>query len=290
MQIILVSGLSGAGKSTALRILEDSGYYCIDNLPLSMLEQLAQIYQQYGYNNIAVGVDIKTSPLLHQLPQLIKALRENGIDTRLIYLDANNTSLLTRFSETRRKHPLTTATRTIEESIDLERDLLAEIAMLSHRIDTSHLSANDLRKLVKEFVKADFNQLNIIIQSFGFKYHLPIDSDFVFDVRCLPNPHYDKNIRDFNGTQEPIIEFLDKEPSVQNMLGDIYNMLSRWFDEFSRDNRNYLTVSIGCTGGKHRSVYLTEKLSQLVRRNFPYNVITRHRQLLKQETNTPKEK
>lgn len=281
MQVTLVSGLSGAGKSTALRILEDSGYYCIDNLPLSMLEQLTQIYQQYGYTKIAVGVDTKTSSLLDGLPESIKILRNNGIDVRMIYLDANNSSLMTRYSETRRKHPLSAATRTVEDCIELERDILAEIAVISHRIDTSNLSANDLRKLVKEFVEADFNQLNIIIQSFGFKYHLPIDSDFVFDVRCLPNPHYDKTIRDFNGTELPIIEFLEKEASVQNMLNDIYTMLSRWFDEFSRDNRNYLTISIGCTGGKHRSVYLTEKLSHLIRRNFPYNVITRHRQLMK---------
>jgi len=281
MQIILVSGLSGAGKSTALRILEDSAYYCVDNLPLSMLEQLAQIYQQYGYNKIAVGVDTKTSPLLNELPKSIKTLRNNNIDVRMIYLDANNNSLMTRYSETRRKHPLSSTTRTVEDCIELERDILAEIAMIAHRIDTSNLSANDLRKLVKEFVEADFNQLNIIIQSFGFKYHLPIDSDFVFDVRCLPNPHYDKSIRDFNGTEKPIIEFLDKEKAVQNMLNDIYTMLSRWFDEFSRDNRNYLTISIGCTGGKHRSVYLTEKLSLLIKQNFSYNVITRHRQLMK---------
>ena len=282
MNIILISGLSGAGKSTAIRILEDSGFYCVDNLPLSMLEQLASIYKSYGYTKIAVGVDTRTSPLLDQLPKSIKVLRNNNIDVRAIYLDASDSCLLTRFSETRRKHPLSGNFRTVEECISIERDLLADISLIAHRIDTSNLSANALRKIIKEFVDADFKQMNIIVQSFGFKYGLPIDSDFVFDVRCLPNPHYDKAIREFNGTQQPIIDFLDKEPSVQNMLKDIYTMTSKWFDEFSSDNRNYLTIAIGCTGGKHRSVYLTEALSKLIRKNFQYNVIARHRQIINQ--------
>ncbi|MBX9867236.1 MAG: RNase adapter RapZ [Burkholderiales bacterium] len=287
MNIILISGLSGAGKSTALRILEDSGFYCVDNLPLTMLEQLASIYKSYGYTKIAVGVDTRTSPLLDQLPKSIKVLRNNNIDVRAIYLDASDNCLLTRFSETRRKHPLSGNLRTVEECIAIERDLLADISLIAHRIDTSNLSANALRKIIKEFVDADFKQMNIIVQSFGFKYGLPIDSDFVFDVRCLPNPHYDKSIREFNGTQQPIIDFLDKEPSVQNMLNDIYTMTSKWFDEFSSDNRNYLTIAIGCTGGKHRSVYLTEALSQLIRKNFKYNVIARHRQIINQSALDP---
>ena len=280
MQIVLVSGLSGAGKSTALTILEDSGYYCVDNLPLTMIEELAHIYQHYDYTQIAVGVDTRTSPLLDQFPRSIVALRDRGFDVRVVYLDANNSCLLTRYSETRRKHPLATPERTVEECINIERDLLADISQLAHRIDTSNLSANSLRKMIKEFVLADFNQLNIIIQSFGFKYGLPIDSDFVFDVRCLPNPHYDKSIREFNGTQQPIINFLAKEPTVDSMILDIYTMVSRWFDSFSQDNRNYLTIAIGCTGGKHRSVYIAGELSKIIGRNFPYNVITRHRQLI----------
>jgi UPF0042 nucleotide-binding protein len=280
MQIVLVSGLSGAGKSTALRILEDSGYYCVDNLPLTMLEQLADIYQHYGYTNIAVGVDTRTSPLLDQFPKSIKELRKKSIDVRAIYLDATTDCLVTRYSETRRKHPLSFGSRTVEECIEIERDLLADISLVAHRVDTSDLSANSLRKIIKEFVQADFNQLNIIVQSFGFKFGLPIDSDFVFDVRCLPNPHYDKSISKFNGTEQPIIDFLAQEPAVENMLHDIYTMVSRWFDAFSQDNRNYLTIAIGCTGGKHRSAYLAEKLTQLIRHTFPYNVISRHRQLL----------
>lgn len=283
MKIVIVSGMSGAGKSTALRILEDSGYYCIDNLPLTMIEQLIQIYQRYDYKNIAIGVDTRTSPLLDQLPKSIKVLR-NNFDVHLVYLDATNNCLVTRFSETRRKHPLSRDNRTLEECISIERDLLADISHISHRIDTSDLSANALRKLIKDFVNADYNQMNIIIQSFGFKYGLPIDSDFVFDVRCLPNPHYDKSIREFNGTQQPIIDFLSKEPSVEKMLQDIYSMTSSWFSSFASDNRNYLTISIGCTGGKHRSVYLTEQLSKLIKQKYSYNVNTRHRQMIINES------
>lgn len=280
MKIIIVSGASGAGKSTALRILEDNDYYCVDNIPLIMLEQLVSLYTEFNYNKIAIGIDTKTSPLLHNLPKVLKVLRNNGIEAKLLYLDASNECLVTRFSETRRKHPLSNELRTIEESINLERKNLSEIAYLSHRIDTSDLSANSLRKLVKDFVEAGSKQMNIIVQSFGFKYGLPQDSDFVFDVRCLPNPHYNKEIKDFNGTQEPIIAFLEKEPLVIKMRDDIYNMVSNWFDLFSNDNRNYITIGIGCTGGKHRSVYLTEAVSKLIRENFSYTVITRHRQMI----------
>lgn len=280
MKVIIVSGLSGAGKSTALRILEDSGYHCVDNIPFNLLEQLIFIYKQYNYEQIAVGVDTRTSSLLEQLPKSLKVLRHNNFDVRLVYLDANNDCIITRYSETRRKHPLSNEIRTLSECIDIERELLADISHISHHIDTSDLSANALRKMIKDFVNADYNQMNIIVQSFGFKYGLPNDSDFVFDVRCLPNPHYDKSIREFNGTQQPIIDFLSKEPDVQVMLDDIYAMVHKWFNSFSQDNRNYLTISIGCTGGKHRSVYLTEQLSKLIRQNFPYNTITRHRQMI----------
>lgn len=280
MKVIIVSGLSGAGKSTALRILEDSGYHCVDNIPFNLLEQLIFIYKQYNYEQIAVGVDTRTSSLLEQLPKSLKVLRHNNFDVRLVYLDASNDCIVTRYSETRRKHPLSNEIRTLGECIDIERELLADISHISHHIDTSDLSANALRKMIKDFVNADYNQMNIIVQSFGFKYGLPNDSDFVFDVRCLPNPHYDKSIREFNGTQQPIIDFLSKEPDVQVMLDDIYAMVHKWFNSFSQDNRNYLTISIGCTGGKHRSVYLTEQLSKLIRQNFPYNTITRHRQMI----------
>lgn len=279
MQLILLSGLAGAGKSTALKILEDSGYYCVDNLPPPMLVQLIETYAlSTDAKKIAVSVDTRSYAMLRQLPNAIQNLATLGIETKIIFLDARTEVLITRFSETRRKHPLSDGKKTISDCIREEQEILSSISPLAHRIDTSDLSANNLRNIIKQFVNADYSQLNIVIQSFGFKYGLPIDSDFVFDVRCLPNPHYDPAIRNFNGTETPIIEFLDKQAKVQLMIQDIYAMLSRWLSEFSRDNRNYVTISIGCTGGKHRSVYITDKLSKLILQSG-YKTITRHRQI-----------
>ena len=279
MQLILISGLAGAGKSTALRILEDSGYSCVDNLPPSLLPKLVEMYSLiYNSKKIAVSLDTRSLILLHQLPDAIKSLKESGIDTKIIFLEAREDVLIKRFSETRRRHPLSDDKNTISDCITEERELLASMSIIAHRIDTSDLSANSLRSIVKQFAEADYSQLNIVVQSFGFKYGLPIDSDFVFDVRCLPNPYYDKEIRQFNGLEEPIIKFLNKQDKARKMINDIYNMISSWVSEFSRDNRNYLTISIGCTGGKHRSVYITEKLAEIIRADG-YKTITRHRHI-----------
>ena len=279
MQLILISGLSGAGKSTALKILEDSGYYCVDNLPIPMLEQLINLYTQYNYKKIALSVDTRSSPMLEQLPKSIKVLQQQGVKTQIIYLDAKDDILIKRFSETRRKHPLSDGKNTVSDCIKQERRMLEPVEAVAHKIDTSDLSANTLRNFVKQFVNADFSQLNIIIQSFGFKYGLPIDSDFVFDARCLANPYYDPEIRDFNGMQQPIIDFLDKQEKVQEMCQDIYELIGKWLHEFAADNRNYLTISIGCTGGKHRSVYLVEKLATMFKQQYSYQVLKRHRQI-----------
>ena len=279
MQLILISGLSGAGKSTALKILEDSGYYCVDNLPIPMLEQLINLYTQYNYKKIALSVDTRSSPMLEQLPKSIKVLQQQGVKTQIIYLDAKDDILIKRFSETRRKHPLSDGKNTVSDCIKQERRMLEPVEAIAHKIDTSDLSANTLRNFVKQFVNADFSQLNIIIQSFGFKYGLPIDSDFVFDARCLANPYYDPEIRDFNGMQQPIIDFLDKQEKVQEMCQDIYELIGKWLHEFAADNRNYLTISIGCTGGKHRSVYLVEKLATMFKQQYSYQVLKRHRQI-----------
>jgi UPF0042 nucleotide-binding protein len=279
MQLILISGLAGAGKSTALRILEDSGYNCVDNLPPTMLPQLVEMYSLiYNSKKIAVSLDTRSLILLRQLPSAIANLKQLGIQTKIIFLEAHEDVLIKRFSETRRRHPLSDDKKTISDCIYEEQEVLSSISLMAHRIDTSDLSANNLRSIVKQFVEADYSQLNIVIQSFGFKYGLPIDSDFVFDVRCLPNPHYDKEIRHFNGLDEPIIDFLKKEDKVKKMIDDIYNMVSPWIKEFSLDNRNYLTISIGCTGGKHRSVYIAEKLAQNIKIDN-YKTITRHRHI-----------
>lgn len=279
MQLILLSGMAGAGKSTALRILEDSGYYCVDNLPPPMLMQLMETYAlSTDTKKVAVSIDTRSLSLLRQLPNAILNVHNLGIETKIIFLDARVDVLIKRFSETRRKHPLSDGKKTIHDCILEEYEILAAISSLAHRIDTSDLSANTLRNIIKQFVEADYSQLNVVIQSFGFKYGLPIDSDFVFDVRCLPNPHYDPKIREFNGTEEPIISFLSKEPKVNKMIADIFQIVNDWLPEFSRDNRNYVTISIGCTGGKHRSVYIGKILAQLVTQ-AGYKVITRHRQI-----------
>ena len=279
MQLILISGLAGAGKSTALKILEDSGFYCVDNLPPPMLIQLIELYAfTSDIKKIAVGIDTRSYSLLRQLPHAINNIQKLGIETKIIFLDARTDVLIKRFSETRRKHPLSDGQNTISDCIAKEHEILAAISSLAHRIDTSDLSANQLRNIIKQFVNADYSGLNIVLQSFGFKYGLPIDSDFVFDVRCLPNPHYDPNIREFNGAEQPIIDFLGQQDKVALMINDIYTMVYKWLEEFSRDNRNYVTISIGCTGGKHRSVYIAEQLAKMIAAKG-YKTITRHRQI-----------
>lgn len=279
MQLVLISGLAGAGKSTALKILEDAGYLCIDNLPPSFLRDVVNLYKDSSdVKKIAVGIDSRVHALLKELPIAIKSIEKLDLETKIIFLDARDEILINRFSETRRKHPLSNGSNTIEDCIKEEREELIEIASMAHHIDTSNLSANNLRRMVKEFVHADYSQMNIVIQSFGFKFGLPIDSDFVFDVRCLPNPYYDKEIKDFNGREKPVIEFLNAQPKAIEMTNDIYNLLKNWLKEFSQDNRNYLTVSIGCTGGKHRSVYITEQLAQKIQ-HLGFKVLTRHRQI-----------
>ena len=279
MQLILISGLAGAGKSTALKILEDSGFTCVDNLPPPLLLQLVEMYTlSADVKKIAVSVDTRSYSMLRQLPNAIQNLSALGIETKVIFLDARIDVLIKRFSETRRKHPLSDNKKTISDCILEEQEILSGISNIAHRIDTSDLSANNLRSIVKQFVEADYSQLNIVVQSFGFKYGLPIDSDFVFDVRCLPNPHYDPAIRDFNGTEQPIIDFLSRQDKVQQMINGILTMISPWLSEFSMDNRNYLTIAIGCTGGKHRSVYIAEYLARLIRETG-YKTMVRHRQI-----------
>ncbi len=279
MQLILISGMAGAGKSTALKILEDSGYYCVDNLPPPMLLQLIEMYlYNHSIKKIAVSVDTRSYSMLRQLPLAIENLSKLGIELKIIYLDATDDILVQRFSETRRKHPLSDGYKTIIDCIKEEKEILSTISHIAHRIDTSDLTAKELKAVIKQFVNADYSQLNIVLQSFGFKYGVPIDSDFVFDVRCLPNPYYDPLIRDYNGMQVPISEFLEKQEKVREMVVDIYNFVSKWLLDFSLDNRNYVTISVGCTGGMHRSVFIIEKLAKLIA-NDGYKAIIRHRQI-----------
>jgi len=277
VQLFLISGLSGSGKSIALKVLEDSGYYCVDNLPADLLAALVEHLQHAGYNNIAVSIDVRSANSVQRLPPLLQQTKQQGTDVHVLFLDAQTDTLVKRFSETRRLHPLSDGVRTLPECVSYERELLTEISDIGHHIDTTELNANALRAWIKQFIKLDRARLTLLFQSFGFKHGIPLDADLVFDVRCLPNPHYDEKLRPLTGRDAAVIEFLETTPSVQDMFGDIVNFLQRWLPSFIADNRSYLTVAIGCTGGQHRSVYLAEKLA----RHFEnqQQVLVRHRQL-----------
>ncbi|BBE50139.1 RNase adapter protein RapZ [Ferriphaselus amnicola] len=276
-QLFLISGLSGSGKSIAIKLLEDNGFYCVDNLPAELLPTLIANLQQAGNRQIAVAVDVRSGGSVRELPALIEQFREQGIDVRLLFLDANNDELVKRYSETRRRHPLSNDTLTLPECVQQERDLLADIGSIGHRIDTSDLNPNALRAWVKSFIQLDRARLTLLFQSFGFKHGIPLDADMVFDVRCLPNPHYNPFLRPLTGRDAPVIQFLEPLPAVQQMYDDIRSFVERWLPAYVADNRSYLTVAVGCTGGQHRSVYLTERLAH----HFApqQQVLVRHREL-----------
>ena len=277
MQLFLISGLSGSGKSIALKVLEDSGYYCVDNLPADLLAALVEHLQHAGYSNIAVSIDVRSANSVQRLPPLLQQIKQQGVDVHVLFLDAQSGTLVKRFSETRRLHPLSDGVRTLPECVSYERELLTEISDIGHHIDTTELNANALRAWIKQFIKLDRARLTLLFQSFGYKHGVPLDSDLVFDVRCLPNPHYNPELQPLTGRDTAVIEFLDNTPSAQDMFRDIRDFVERWLPSFVADNRSYLTVAIGCTGGQHRSVYLAEKLA----RHFEQQqqVLVRHREL-----------
>src|SRR5512142_367995 len=277
MQLFLISGLSGSGKSVALNVLEDSSYYCVDNLPAGLLHVLTNNLKLAGVKKVAVSVDVRSGNTVVLLPQYIEKLKQQDVDVRLLFLDAKDETLVKRFSETRRLHPLSDGVRTLPECVALERELLAEIANIGHHIDTSDLNANALRAWIKQFINLDRARLTLLFESFGFKNGLPLDADFVFDVRCLPNPHYDPLLRPLTGRDQPVIAFLDSNEQVQKMYADIRGFLEGWMPSFVADNRSYLTVAIGCTGGQHRSVYFAERLAQHFKSQ--QQVLLRHREL-----------
>lgn len=276
MQLILVSGLSGSGKSIALNVLEDSGYFCVDNLPLPLLGETAA-YLANRQPRIAISIDARSSSDLRLLPQGLEELRLRGFDVRSLFLEAQSETLVKRFSETRRRHPLSDEGRTLTECIELERERLEAVSDFSHRMDTSDLSPNTLRAWIKDFTALDRSRLTLLFQSFGFKHGIPLDADFVFDMRCLPNPHYDPVLRPLSGKDEAVAAFLQKDAGVQKMLGDVSRFVADWLPCFIRDNRNYLTVALGCTGGQHRSVFFAEQLATCFRGE--YQVLVRHREL-----------
>lgn len=276
MQLFLISGLSGSGKSVALKVLEDNGYYCVDNLPAELLPALMDNLRQVGKDHVAVSIDVRSGGV-QQVPHYIEQLKQYGLDVHLLFLDAQTDTLVKRFSETRRRHPLSDDKLTLPECVQLERDLLAEIGHIGHHIDTSELGANALRAWVKDFIHVDRARLTLLFQSFGFKNGIPLDADMVFDVRCLPNPHYDPVMRPLTGRDTAVIEFLEHTPNAQKMYQDIRSFIEDWLPCFLADNRSYLTVAIGCTGGQHRSVYLAEKLARHFKSQ--QQVLLRHREL-----------
>jgi len=278
MHLVLISGLSGSGKSIALHVLEDAGYYCVDNLPSQLLPQLVGQLDQQGYNKVAVAIDMRGGESIAMLPQQLDALRANDLELQFLFLDAKNQTLLKRYSETRRRHPLASEQRTLMEAITEERVRLDPLASLGHRIDTSDVKPNALREWVRQFIVTEPGQgLTLLFESFGFKHGIPLDADLVFDVRCLPNPHYDLTLRPQTGCDAQVVAFLEGEPEVVHMRDDIARFVATWLPSYIRDNRNYLTVAIGCTGGQHRSVYLAEWLGRMFRDRA--RVLVRHRQL-----------
>jgi UPF0042 nucleotide-binding protein len=279
MQLILISGLSGSGKSIALHVLEDAGYYCVDNLPATLLPELIRQLREAGNGRVAVAIDVRSGASIAALPKQLAELRGHGVDLvdlRFVFLDARDETLIARFSETRRSHPLAGANATLAEAIGRERELLEEIAELGHRIDTSSLHPNALRAWILDFAQLGAaDGLTLLFESFGYKHGIPLDADLVFDVRCLPNPHYDPQLRPLTGRDEAVARFLESQEDVHRMAEDIHHFVARWLPCYIRDNRSYLTVAIGCTGGQHRSVYLAERLAREFRGLA--RVLVRHR-------------
>ncbi len=284
MKLVIISGLSGSGKSVALHTLEDEGYYCVDNLPVGLLpsfiEQITSQQMQI-YDRIAVGIDARSGAGdLKRFKDIIKSVKSGKLDIEVVYFEAAINELIKRFSDTRRRHPLTRKGIPLAEAIDIERNLLAPVALIADLfLDTTHTNVHQLRALIKKrIISRPAQQLSILIQSFGFKHSVPTDSDFVFDVRCLPNPHWEPQLRPLTGQDPEVQAFFKDQNDVIDMFSHIRNFLEYWIPKFAEQNRYYLTASIGCTGGQHRSVYIAELLNEYLREKFD-NVSLRHREM-----------
>lgn len=283
-ELVLVTGMSGGGKSIAMHALEDAGFFCVDNLPPELLPHFLKLEQESGSRRrVAIAVDVRSAGSLPQLLLHIKEMRLQGVALRSIFLDADYDTLLRRFSETRRPHPLRAGVddsdthRALQEAIALERELLTPLRMESTVIDSSQLRPAQLRAWVRDLVRVSGSSLTLVFQSFAFKHGVPSDADFVFDVRVLPNPYYDRELRPLTGRDQPVADYLEQQPEVRLMLSQIGAFIAQWLPSFGSDQRSYLTVAIGCTGGQHRSVYLVETLAK----QFAYHgqVLKRHREL-----------
>jgi len=291
LEIVLITGMSGSGKSVALHALEDAGFYCVDNLPPELFLPLVELEMQHKASQLAIAMDVRSATSLPQVPRQLDALRARGIVVKPVFLDAATDTLVRRYSETRRKHPLSQNSprssqtgqvdqderRALVEAIELERDLLADIREQAHVIDSSMIRPAQLQSYVKTLVAAPDTQLTLVFESFAFKRGVPTDADFMFDVRMLPNPHYEPALKALTGRDQPVADFLNAQLDVQRMQEQITNFLKNWLPNLARDNRSYVTVAIGCTGGQHRSVYLVERLAQLF--SDQWTTLKRHREL-----------
>jgi len=283
MRVVLVTGMSGSGKSVAIRLLEDLGYYCVDNLPSRFLGEVCAYLNDTGHTEVAVAVDARTELSLNPLPAVVEDLRMTGHDVRVLFLTASTEALVQRYSESRRRHPLSERLAlgaaglepTLTESIEAERDLLAPLNSIGYLIDTSSLQANTLRSWVRQFADSPRATLTLAFESFAYKSGIPVDADLVFDVRNLPNPFYDPRLKSLTGLDEPVIAFLSASPRVNEMTEDIARFLEKWLPEYVQDTRHYVTVAIGCTGGQHRSVHVVEQLAK--RFTGRERVLVRHR-------------
>ena len=292
LDVVLVTGTSGSGKGVALNALEDVGYFCVDNLPPELLHECLRLEVEHGVRRVAVAVDVRTAGSLPALTPVLAELRAKGVQVRVIFLDASTETLVRRFSETRRRHPLSVgfspsdtegadARHALLESIEMERSLLGALRESATLIDTSQLRPTQLRAWIRQLVMVNAGTLTLVFESFAFKHGVPRDADYVFDVRMLPNPHYVRELRPLTGRDAAVIDFLRVQPEVGEMIEHIESFISRWLPSFEDDQRSYLTVAIGCTGGQHRSVYIAEQLAERLRLQTP--ALVRHREMAERD-------
>ncbi|MBT9505501.1 RNase adapter RapZ [Rhodoferax sp.] len=286
LQIVLITGMSGSGKSVALHALEDAGFFCVDNLPPELLLDFVELEKKHKASRVAIAMDIRSAKSLPLVPEQLAALRQQNVEIKSLFLDATTGTLVRRYSETRRKHPLSQLDsehsavdmrRALVDAIELERELLADLREQAHVIDTSIIRPSQLQGYVKSLISTPGGQLTLVFESFAFKRGVPGDADYVFDVRMLPNPHYEPELRHLTGRDEPVAKFLKEQPDVTQMLEHIQDFLEHWLDMLARDHRSYVTVAIGCTGGQHRSVYLVEQLVKLFEDKWV--TLKRHREI-----------
>ena len=282
LEMVLITGMSGSGKSVALNALEDAGYYCVDNLPPELLASFIALELQHGARKVAIVMDVRSAISLPLVPGQLALLRNQGVAIQSLFLDASTETLVRRFSETRRLHPLSRAGaadqhRALVDAIELERELLGELREQAHVLDTSLIRSSQLQGYVKSLISTARTQLTLVFQSFAFKRGVPLDADFVFDVRMLPNPHYESDLRALTGKDLEVVNYLRESDDVGKMATDIQTFISRWLRAMVKDHRSYVTVAIGCTGGQHRSVYLVEELAQVFSQSW--HTLKRHREL-----------